>query len=80
MTMRFQNKVAIVTGAGNGIGRAIALRLSKEGDRVAALDLNRENVEKTVETIRSTGGIAVVLTADITRYSDVKAAAVRKPD
>lgn len=72
--MRFNDKTALITGAGSGIGRAIATRLANDGAKVAALDLVREKVEQVTETIRSSGGIATALTADVTKSSEVKAA------
>lgn len=72
--MRFQNKVAFITGGGSGIGKAIALRMAREGAKVAALDLDRENVEKATEAIRSAGGIAVSITADVTKHAEVQKA------
>ena len=48
--LRFANKVAVVTGAGQGMGRAIALRLIKEGAKVIAIDVNEQNVRETLES------------------------------
>lgn len=75
--MRFEDKVTLITGAGNGIGRTVALRMAKDGAKVAALDVNQENVERTVEDIRSAGGIAISITADVTKYAEVKSAVAR---
>jgi 2-hydroxycyclohexanecarboxyl-CoA dehydrogenase len=60
-----KDKVAIVTGGGSGIGRAIALRLAEEGMSVAILDLNANSAAATAESIRSAGGRAQVEACDI---------------
>jgi 2-hydroxycyclohexanecarboxyl-CoA dehydrogenase len=60
-----KDKVAIVTGGGSGIGRAIALRLAEEGMSVAILDLNATSAAETAESIRSAGGRAQVEACDI---------------
>jgi len=72
--MRFKDKVVIITGAASGIGKAIAIRLANEGAKVAVLDLNREKAEQSSEIIRSSGGIAIGIAADITKSAEVKAA------
>ena len=51
MQERLDGKLAIVTGAGQGIGKAVALRLAREGANVAVVDVNSETAEKTVEEI-----------------------------
>ena len=56
---------ALVTGAGSGIGRAIALRLAAAGARVAAADLNPGRARETAELVRAGGGEAVALAADV---------------
>lgn len=69
-----QGKIAIVTGAGSGIGRAIALRLGSEGITVGAFDINPEGNAETVKAIEAAGGKGVAVTCDITDYAAVTAA------
>ena len=58
-------KAALVTGAGVGIGRAIALKMASEGARVMVVDLNEETAEETAALICDAGGEAIVFTADV---------------
>ncbi len=68
---RFTDRVALVTGAGSGIGRAVAIRLAREGARVAALDVAEDNLAATVDTIGADGGTAVGFLCDVTSESSV---------
>ena len=63
--MRLKDKVALITGAGMGMGRAAGLLFAREGAKIAALDLNREAGEETVALIRRQGGDAVFLQCDV---------------
>lgn len=69
-THRFQDKVVIVTGAGGGIGSAIAQRFASEGAQVVVTDLNQELIDATVELLASQGGKVVGIQADISIEQD----------
>jgi len=69
---RFQDKVAIVTGAGRGLGAQYAKDLAEEGAIVAVWDINPANLEKTKAEIESNGGRVVTSTTDITNYAEVE--------
>ncbi len=71
--MRLKDKVAIVTGGASGIGRASALRFAEEGAKVVVADVQRDKIDETVDAIRSAGGTAAGVHADVTHASDVKA-------
>ena len=64
---RLAGKVAIVTGGGTGIGRAIALALAREGAEVALVGRRKDKLEETANEIRSAAGVAIVCPADITK-------------
>jgi 3-oxoacyl-[acyl-carrier protein] reductase len=71
--MRLQDKVIIVTGSGGGIGEGIAKRLASEGAKLIVNDINSAAGEKVVTAIRSAGGQAVFVAADVTRNTEVQA-------
>jgi 3-oxoacyl-[acyl-carrier protein] reductase len=62
---RLQDKVAIVTGAGQGIGRAYALRFAQEGSKVVVADLNDANAEQVAKQIEAAGGEAIAIKVDV---------------
>ena len=70
-------KTAIVTGAGSGIGRAIAMRLAAEGCIVGVFDIHEAGAAETVATIEAAGGRALAVHCDITDYAGVTAAVAR---
>ena len=71
---RFSEKVALVTGAGSGIGKASALRIASEGGAVFCLDLQTDALEDTVSEIVSAGGVAAAQVCDISQRDQVEAA------
>lgn len=74
MTGRLTGRKAIVTGAGSGMGRAIAQRFAAEGASVVALDLNVESAQETVDAITSRGGTAHAFAVDVSDGAFVKTA------
>jgi NAD(P)-dependent dehydrogenase (short-subunit alcohol dehydrogenase family) len=69
---RLAGKVALVTGAGQGIGRGIALVLAREGARLCVAELKAHRGERTAEEIRAAGGEAFAVEADVGRKADVE--------
>ncbi len=65
------SRIAIVTGAGRGIGRGIALRLAKDGLDVAVNDVNSENVKKVAQEIESLGRKSLAIVADVAKEAEV---------
>lgn len=72
--MRLRGKVALVTGAGSGIGRVAALLFAREGARIVATDVAEDALGTLVSEIRNSGGEALPIPGDVTRSSDVERA------
>ncbi|MGL4397170.1 MAG: SDR family NAD(P)-dependent oxidoreductase, partial [Hyphomicrobium sp.] len=71
--MRLSGKIAIVTGAGNGIGKAIVERYAREGAHVIVTDIDGVAAEQTVAAIVQAGGAASAMTVDVSKGQDVSA-------
>ncbi|MFE2100608.1 SDR family NAD(P)-dependent oxidoreductase [Streptomyces sp. NPDC059468] len=70
---RFTGRTALVTGAGSGIGRAVALAFAAQGARVVVAGRRREPLDETVRLIEEQGGKALAVTADVSRSGDAEA-------
>ena len=70
--MKLQDKVAVVTGAGSGMGKAIAILYAKEGAKVVASDINEETAKQTVEEIKESGGIALSIKTNVALEEDIQ--------
>ncbi len=68
--MKLDGKVALITGAGSGMGRATALLFAREGAKIAAVDLNEAGAAQTVSEIERNGGQAVAIRADVSVEAD----------
>jgi len=68
----FADKVVLITGAGNGIGRATALAFAQQGASVVVADINRADGEETAAMITQAGGIATFMLCDVTKDQDVQ--------
>ncbi|MFF8727498.1 SDR family NAD(P)-dependent oxidoreductase [Streptomyces sp. NPDC015171] len=73
MTHRFSGRTALVTGAGSGIGRGVALALAREGAQVVVAGRRREPLDETVALIEGAGGKALAVTADVSRAEELRA-------
>src|SRR4051794_8996582 len=74
MTGRLEGKVAFVTGAGQGIGRAIARKMVAEGASVVIAELNRDSGQAVADELNAAGHQALFIPTDVIRESDIKQA------
>ncbi|HEX2540194.1 MAG TPA: 3-hydroxybutyrate dehydrogenase [Caldimonas sp.] len=74
MSRQLQDKIAVVTGAASGIGKAIAATFAREGAKVAIADLNRDAAETAAAELKAKGGEAMAVAADVTDEAQVDAA------
>ena len=75
--MEFPGKVALVTGAGSGIGKATALRLAAGGARIVVLSRTADEIEATRDQIVGAGGTALAVTADVSDATEMQTAIER---
>lgn len=73
MAKRLENKVAIVTGAASGMGKAISIAYAAEGAKVVLADFQEEKMKGVADEIKSAGGEATTVEADMSKEDDVKA-------
>jgi len=67
-----ENRVAIISGSGKGIGRGIAIKFASEGCRVGIIDISARDAQQTMEEVRKSGGDGVVIECDVTKEIQVK--------
>jgi 3-oxoacyl-[acyl-carrier protein] reductase len=72
VNLRLQDKVALVTGAGSGMGEGIAVLFAKEGAKVSVIDIDATTGQKTADLIKQAGSEAQFINADVTKASDVE--------
>lgn len=71
--MKLADRVALITGAGSGIGRGCALLFAREGARIAVADIDEQSAAETVRQIREQGGDAIAIAADVSSPDDAQA-------
>lgn len=77
MTRSLGGRVAVITGAGSGMGRSMALRLAEDDAKIAIWDINGEGAEETARLVREAGGTAIAIAADCSDTAAIKAAAAQ---
>ncbi len=70
--MKLEGKVALITGAATGIGRASAMLFAREGAKVAVADINEKDAQETVRSINSAGGDAIFVHTNLMKVSDIE--------
>ncbi|MBY0122880.1 SDR family NAD(P)-dependent oxidoreductase [Bacillus sp. S/N-304-OC-R1] len=70
--MELANKIAVITGAGSGIGRASSLKLASNGATVVLVDFNKETGEETLKLVKEHGGEGIFVQADVSKSEDVQ--------
>lgn len=70
---RMDDKIALITGAGSGIGQATALLFAEEGAKVAVVDILEDSGKQTIDKIKKIGGEAIFIKTDVTKASQVEA-------
>jgi len=73
MDKHLSNRVALITGGGQGIGRAVALRFAGEGAKVVVIDIVAESARAVADEIKAAGGEALAITCDVTRRDQIDA-------
>jgi 3-oxoacyl-[acyl-carrier protein] reductase len=71
--MKLANKIALITGAGSGMGRVASLLFAQEGARIAAIDIDEKAVQETVRMIETGGGKGLAVKADVSKSADAQA-------
>jgi 3-oxoacyl-[acyl-carrier protein] reductase len=71
--MRLKNDVALITGAGNSIGRKTAVRFAQEGAKVALLDIDEAGLNETLQLVKEVGGEGIAVTGSVTSRRDIQA-------